>query len=134
MATVGKRAVLPADVRTVWNAVTDFRAYDWRSDLCKTEPFGGNSFAEYAKNGAKTVFTVTASEPYKRWELHMENDKMRGHWTGTFTERGAETEVVFTETVTAKNLFLKPFVRPYLKKQQQRFVADLAAALRCVPR
>lgn len=134
MATVSKRAVFPANVHAVWDTVTDFRAYGWRSDLRKAEPLGENSFAEYAQNGAKTVFTVTASEPCRRWELRMENAKMRGHWVGVFTEMGAETEVVFTETVTAKNFFLKPFVRPYLKKQQQRFVADLAAALRCVPR
>lgn len=27
----------------------------------------------------------------------MENDNMKGHWTGIFTQKGEETEVDFTE-------------------------------------
>ncbi len=42
---------------------------------------------------------------------------------------GEETEVVFTENVTAKKLLMKPFVKLYLKKQQRQFISDLERAL-----
>ncbi len=62
---------------------------------------------------------------YRRWEFDMENSNMKGHWTGIFTARGDETEIYFTEQVEAKKLFIKPFVKSYLKKQQAQFVADM---------
>ena len=34
----------------------------------------------------------------------MENSNMKGHWTGIFVSKGEETEVDFTEDVTAKKL------------------------------
>ena len=55
----------------------------------------------------------------------MENSNMKGHWTGIFTSIGDETEIDFTEYVTAKKLIMKPFVTMYLKKQQAQFVVDL---------
>lgn len=51
-----------------------------------------------------TLFTVTAVEPYKRWEFDMENTNMRGHWIGVFTSKGNETEIDFTEYVTANKI------------------------------
>ena len=134
MATVSRKATFRCHVFAVWNTVTDFQRCGWRSDLQKTELLGEQNFAEYAKDGTKTIFTVTASEPCRRLELDMENGKMRGHWVGIFAERGMETEAVFTETVTAKSIFLKPFVRLYLQKQQARYIADLAAAVQNAPR
>ena len=59
----------------------------------------------------------------------MENSNMKGHWVGIFTSKGNETEIDFTECVTAKKFFMKPFVKSYLKKQQKQFVADLSKAL-----
>ena len=55
----------------------------------------------------------------------MQNSNMTGHWIGVFTARGDETEIDFTECVEAKKLFMKPFVKSYLKKQQAQFVADI---------
>ena len=82
------------------------------------------------KKGYATTFTITASEPYRRWEFDMENSSMSGHWTGIFSSKGEETEICFTEEVRAKRFFLKPFIKRYLKTQQARFVADLEAELR----
>ena len=39
-----------------------------------------NQFIEYTKEGYPTTFTITAVEPYKRWEFDMENSNMKGHW------------------------------------------------------
>ena len=59
----------------------------------------------------------------------MENSNMKGHWIGIFMDKGNETEIDFTERVEAKKLFMKLFVKSYLRKQQAQFVADIRKAL-----
>ena len=126
MATSNIKANIPCELRQVWDLVLDIENYGaWRSDLSKTEVISDKQFIEYTKDGYPTTFTVTLVEPYKRWEFDMENSNMKGHWTGVFTVRGDETEIYFTECVEAKKLFMKPFVKSYLKKQQAQFVADM---------
>ena len=120
------KATIPCDLSTVWNAVIDAAQYPvWRSDVGKTEIRSDRQLIEYTKGGNATVFTVTAAEPYRRWEFDMENSRMTGHWIGIFASCEEGTEIEFTEYVTAKKRFLKPFVKWYLKRQQARFVSDL---------
>ncbi len=124
------KATFCSDVQRVWDVVLDVAHYAaWRSDLSKTEVLDDKRFVEYTKEGFPTTFTVTAAEPCKRWEFDMENANMAGHWTGLFADKGDGAEVAFTECVTAKKLFMKPFVKSFLKKQQARFIADLKKAL-----
>ena len=85
--------------------------YEWRSDLSKIEVINEKQFIEYTKDGFATTFTITVSEPCKRWEFDMENSNMKGHWVGVFSEKDGKTEIDFTEDVTAKKLILKPFVK-----------------------
>lgn len=59
----------------------------------------------------------------------MENSNIKGHWVGIFTSKDDKTEIDFTEQVTAKKFFMKPFVKSYLKKQQAQFVMDLKRIL-----
>lgn len=59
----------------------------------------------------------------------MENSNMKGHWVGIFTIIDDKTEIDFTEQVTAKKFYMKPFVKSYLKKQQTQFVMDLKRIL-----
>ena len=59
----------------------------------------------------------------------MDNENMHGHWVGLFSCGNGETTIDFTENVTVKKLFLKPFVGAYLKKQQAAYVDDLKKAL-----
>ena len=126
MATSNIKALIPVELRKVWELVLDVENYaDWRSDLSKTEVISDMQFIEYTKDGYSTTFTVTLSEPYRRWEFDMENSNMKGHWTGVFTAKGDKTEIDFTECVEAKKLLMKPFVKSYLKKQQIQFVADI---------
>lgn len=129
MTTSNIKAVFKSDIRKVWETVLAIENYKWRSDLNKVEVISEKQFIEYTKDGYPTTFTVTAVELYKRWEFDMENTNMKGHWSGVFTSRGKETEIEFTEYVTAKKLFLKPFVKFYLKKQQKQFVTDLEKEL-----
>ncbi len=121
--------VLPVDIHRVWETVTSVEDYGWRSDLSRTEIVSGTQFVEYTKDGYATTFTVTRKEPCARWEFDMENGNMKGHWTGVFTPKGEQTEIIFTENVTPKRVFLKPFVKLYLKRQQALFLADLKRAL-----
>lgn len=126
MATSNIKALIPVELRKVWELVLDVENYaDWRSDLSKTEVISDMQFIEYTKDGYSTTFTVTLSEPYRRWEFDMENSNMKGHWIGVFTDKGNETEIDFTECVEAKKWLMKPFVKSYLRNQQKQFVEDI---------
>lgn len=130
MATSNIKAIIRSDIHKVWEivlAVEDYSA--WRSDLSKTETLNEKQFVEYTNEGYSTTFTVTVAEPYRRWEFDMENSNMKGHWIGIFTSKGNETEINFTEYVTAKKFFMKPFVKSFLNKQQAQFVIDLQKAV-----
>ena len=130
MITSKLKTALAADLRQVWDLVTDVGRYpQWRSDLDRVEVLNRTVFMEYARDGAVTKFTVTRVDPYARWEFDMESSHMTGHWTGMFRQRGAGTVIDFTEQVTAKKLWMKPFVKLYLKRHQTQFAADLRKAL-----
>lgn len=129
MAVSNIKAILQYDIHKVWEVTTTVEQYTWRSDLGRAEVLNEKQFVEYTKEGFATTFTITVTEPYKRWEFDMENENMTGHWTGLFTAKGESTEIDFTEEVTAKKFYMKPFLKPFLKKQQAQFVADLEKAL-----
>lgn len=130
MTTSNIKVILPYDIDKVWEMVLDIENYGgWRSDLSRTERIDETRFIEYTKDGYPTTFTVTKVEPKERWEFDMDNGNMKGHWIGVFTSKGNETEVDFTEYVTAKKTIMKPFVKAFLKKQQAQFVSDLTKAL-----
>ena len=129
MAVSNIKAVFRNDIKDVWNVVTSLDHYQWRSDLSKIEVISDSQFIEYTKDGYATTFTITVQEPYKRWEFDMENSNMKGHWTGIFSEADGHTEIEFTEDVTAKKLIMKPFVKAFLKKQQEQYISDLRRAL-----
>lgn len=129
MAISNIKATFQSDIQRVWEVVTSLENYSWRSDLSKIEIINENQFIEYTKDGYPTTFTITRTEPYKRWEFDMENSNMKGHWTGIFTGKNGNTEIDFTEEVTVKKVIMKPFVKSYLKKQQERYASDLRKAL-----
>lgn len=130
MAVSKIRAEFACDVRKVWDIVTSLDEYSWRSDLGKIEILeAGRKFAEYTKDGYVTEFTITAFEPYKRYEFDMENGNMKGHWIGIFSGTDERTVIEFTEDVTAKKILMRPFVKGYLKRQQGRYVEDLKIKL-----
>ena len=130
MATTNIKATFNCDVVKVWDTVTSLDNYFWRSDISKVEIVNATQFVEYTKDGYATTFTITAITPYERWELDIENGNIKGHWIGVFLQNGGETTIDFTESVVAKKLLMKPFVKGYLKKQQALYVADLGKALR----
>lgn len=130
MAVSNIKALFPSNVQAVWDIVTSLEHYEWRSNLDKIERIGENQFVEYTKDGFATTFTVTAFEPCRRWAFTLDNQNIKGNWVGIFSEKDGQTEIDFTETVTAKKWFMKPFVKAFLKKQQALYVSDLKNALR----
>ena len=129
MAISNTKAVFQTQVEKVWETVTSLDHYAWRSDLSRIEVVNDRQFIEYTKEGYATKFTITVTEFCKRWEFDMENDNMSGHWTGVFIQKGEQTEIDFTEEVTAKKNFMKPFLKTYLKKQRKCYIQDLTKEL-----
>lgn len=120
------KAIFNCDVKIVFNIVTDLKNYSWRSDLSKIEILDStNQFIEYTKDGYPTTFTITKRIPYQRYEFDIHNDNITGHWTGIFTYENGITTIDFTENITAKKFYMKPFIKVYLKKQQTTYINDL---------
>lgn len=129
MTTSNIKAVFPSKIQKVWETVISLEKYGWRSDLKEIKVLDDKQFVEYSKDGYATTFTITVMEPCKRLEFDMENSNLKGHWTGIFISEGDGTEVDFTEEVQVKKFFMKPFVRSFLKEQQETYIADLRKAL-----
>lgn len=130
MARTNVKAVLDYNIEAVWKVVTSLDNYAWRSDLSKIEVVdAGKKFVEYTKDGYATTFTITSFEPMNRYKFDMNNENMHGHWVGLFSNNSGRTRIDFTENVTPKKIFLKPFVRNYLKKQQTAYITDLRKVL-----
>ena len=79
MAISNRKAIFHCEVQKVWDVVTSLTEYGWRSDIDKIEVLSETDFVEYTKDGYATTFTITAAEPWQRWEFDMENDNIKGH-------------------------------------------------------
>lgn len=123
------KAEFDYDIQKVWDIVTSLKCYSWRSDLSRIEVLDDKTFIEYTKDGYATHFKITVFDMYKRYEFDMENENMKGHWQGIFTFLNNKTSVEFKENITAKKIIMKPFVKIYLKKQQQKYISDLMQAI-----
>lgn len=130
MVRVNIKASFPYEIKQVWDIISSFQECSWRSDISKTVFLDDSTFIEYTKSGYETFFNITVIEPYSRIEFEMENSKMNGYWVGLFTQRNGKTEIDFTEDIHSKKIYLKPFVKTYLKRQQKSYVQDLQGALK----
>ena len=123
-------AELPCPVERVWRTVTDLSRQEWRGDVERVEVTGEFSFVEYARGGFATVFTVTRLEPPSHWAFDLENENIKGRWTGDFVSAGGDCRVTFTEEVMPKKAWMRPLMGMYLGRQQRRYLADRKKALR----
>lgn len=123
------KADFKCGIDIIWNKVTSLSDYKWRSDINYIEVLGKYHFIEYSNKGVKTYFKTTAFIKHKYWEFELENKNIKGRWKGAFSYSNGKTTVLFTEEITAKNIFLIPFIKPYLKKQQIRYMQDLKRTL-----
>lgn len=130
MTVSNLKSVLPGDVHKAWSVVTTASEYPrWRTDLSRVQILGPEAFLEYTADGYVTKFTIVRAKPGQLWELEMDNTNLRGRWVGRFRQRGLATVVDFTEYVSVKKVWMKPFVKGYLKKQQAQFITDLRRAI-----
>lgn len=129
MTTASVQFELPYAIEAVWEMVTSLEEYAWRSDIRKIEIISADEFTEISEDGIVTRFKITKKEPYKAYAFTLENVNMTGAWIGEFIGDQDKTKIVFTETVTPKKFYMKPFVKGFLKKQQETYQKDLAAAL-----
>ena len=59
------------------------------------------------------------------YRFYVENENIKGHLTWIFYDHRGRTTIDFTEKVTVKKFFLRPFAGRYLRKQQLSYVSDL---------
>ncbi len=123
------KAGFKCGIDTLWNKVTSLSDYKWRSDINYIEVLGKHQFVEYSNKGVKTYFKTTAFVKYKYWEFELENKYIKGRWKGVFSNKGGRTRIHFTEEITPKNIFLIPFIKSYIKKQQIAYIHDLKREL-----
>lgn len=129
MARARITAELACSPERVWEMVTDLTRQDWRSDVERVEVTGERTFVEYAAGGFATAFTVTRREEPHRWGFDLENENIRGSWSGEFRPAAGGCRLTFTEEVTPKKTWMRPFAALYLRRQQRRYLADLKRAL-----
>ncbi|MBV7271869.1 polyketide cyclase [Clostridiaceae bacterium UIB06] len=124
-------ATFQADIKKVWEVVTNNNRYEWRSDLSKIDVSADeNSFTEYTKDNFSTKFRITLKKPYERYEFDMINKNMNGHWIGVFSSvNNNGTKIEFIEEVSLNNPIMNLFAGLYLKKQQSLYIADLKKEL-----
>ena len=125
MAYSNIKVSLSADIQDVWEFVTNLNQQLWRRDVASVEILDEKTFIEHTPEGYQTTFTITVKDPFQRYEFNMENTNMKGHWVGVFTYHDGITTLDFTENVEAKKIFMKPFVKGYLKKQQINYINNL---------
>ena len=120
-------AVFNEPIETIWHIVTDLGNAEWRSDLSKIEVLEDKKvFIEYTNQGFPTKFVITAYEPLKLYAFTMDNKNISGKWIGEFQAISeTKTKIIFVEDVSSKKIYMKPFVKGYLNKQQKRYVEDL---------
>ena len=129
MTIATKEIQIKNTVKQVWNTVTDLKNYEWRSDISRIDIVNEKTFVEYSNENIATRFTITAFEVGKRYAFTIENSNMRGKWEGTFKKDGEYVLFTCTEDVEAKRFFMKPFIKKFLKLQQERYAMDLLQAL-----
>lgn len=118
------------DKNKLWDIVTDNSNYKWRSDLSKIEIIDNTHFVEYTKNNFPTYFTITSKIKLKEYKFDLENDNLRGKCMGIFKELpNGNIELDFTEEIEVSNFIMKLLAKPYLKRQQKRYMRDLEKEL-----
>lgn len=126
-------ATFKANIKTVWNVVTNNSDYKWRSDIERIEIIDdGNTFIEYTASGISTKFTITKKDLYNRYEFNLENKNFTGSWIGDFSETEYNgTKIVFTENIFIKNPLIRilSYLFMDLKKMQNTYVLDLKRKL-----
>lgn len=119
---------LKANIKIVWDTVTDNQKYSWRSDIEKIEIIDENKFIEYNKSGFTIKFEITKKIYLKEYKFNMENYLFLGCFTGEFyeLEKGG-CRIIFTESIMFKNKIIEILSLFFMniKKMQKNYMKDL---------
>lgn len=112
--------------KELFEIITNNKEYSWRSDISKIETIDDNKFIEYSKNKFKTYFTITLKKEFDEYKFDLENSNLKGKWTGIFKEISKDiTELTLIEELKVNRYIMKLLAKPYLKRQQKRYIKDL---------
>lgn len=126
MIQANMKQIFHCDVTLLWNIITDNTRYAWRSDLSKLEIIDETHFIEYAKNQFPTYFTITSKKPFTEYRFSLENKNIQGSWIGIFKEQKDGSVLLdFTEAIKTERFIMKLLAKPYIKRQQKRYMKDL---------
>lgn len=131
MAIANTKVTLLCPIEKVWNKVTDLSGFGWRSDIKDIKIIDETNFIEITKDGVETHFKVTECAKHQCWSFEIENENIKGTWTGKFYSHGDKTTLDFTENIVSKKFIFKPFLGAYLRKQQKLYFKDLKKELNC---
>lgn len=120
-----------ADVKTVYQAITNNEEFSWRSDLDRIEIISDTQFVEYSKSGIATKMTITTKLVNVQYEFDLDSKNYMGHWYGQFTptpEGGCRLYMI--EYIEIKSRLLKPLsIFMNAKKFQNQYITDLKTYL-----
>lgn len=113
------------DIKIIWDIITDFKKYHWRSDISKVDVLNEKEFIEITKDGYSTNFIIIKEIKFKYLEFKIDNSNMEGYWKGEFLAENGKTKIRFTENLKSKKIWLIPILKIYVKRQQKIYVKNL---------
>lgn len=113
------------DIRIIWDIITDFKKYHWRSDISKVDVLNEKEFIEITKDGYSTNFIIIEEIKFKYLEFKIDNSNMEGYWKGEFLAENGKTKIRFTENLKSKKIWLIPILKIYVKRQQKIYMKNL---------
>lgn len=113
------------DIKIIWDIITDFKKYHWRSDISKVDILNEKEFIETTKDGYSTNFIIIKEIKFKYLEFKIDNSNMEGYWKGEFLAENGKTKIRFTENLKSKKIWLIPILKIYVKKQQKIYMKNL---------
>lgn len=113
------------DIKIVWNVITNFKKYHWRSELSRVDIINEKEFIEVTKDGYLTSFKIIKEEKFKYLEFKINNSNLEGYWKGEFLVENGKTKIKFVEDLKAKKIWLTPILKIYVKRQQKIYMKNL---------
>ncbi|NME35163.1 MULTISPECIES: polyketide cyclase [Fusobacterium] len=113
------------DIKIVWNVITNFKKYHWRSELSRVDIINEKEFIEVTKDGYLTNFKIIKEEKFKYLEFKINNSNLEGYWKGEFLVENGKTKIKFVEDLKAKKTWLTPILKIYVKRQQKIYMKNL---------
>ncbi len=120
---------LDFDIVKVWNKITYLENYTWRSGFGKIKIINNSTFIINSQSKNSTLCKFTFAKLYRQWELKLENKHYFGVIKGFLSGDENHCVIEFDTNLKPKKMFLLPFIKDTLKKQQQIYINDLKKAL-----